>query len=180
MSIGKRIQEAVRFLAENDLEAALFPLVTAIDATAGKEFPNEKKNQIRNEKWLRKNQGFTTWYLLKGAELLGDIALPNQMKLETCLYKCLRCPTSHEAQLDHRVLLTETPILGATNDGIKFSRRHAEGLILAVICSPTNSQEQCPKNIKCPFFQGDIRINDLWGKEQMVRQRLDVSNNRWI
>lgn len=114
MSIGKRIQEAVRFLAENDLEAALLPLVTAIDATARKEFPAEKKNTLRNEKWLCKNQGFTTWYLLRGAELLGNITLQDQMKLETGLYVYLRCPISHEAQIDKRILLTEAPIFGAT------------------------------------------------------------------
>ena len=76
MSIGKRIQEAVLYLDEGDLEASLLPLVSAIDATAKKVFPNEK-NQIRMEKWLHDKQDFVTWYLLRGAELLGNISLPN-------------------------------------------------------------------------------------------------------
>jgi hypothetical protein len=81
MSIGKRMQEAVLCLDEGDLEASLLPLVSAIDATAKKVFPSEK-NQIRIEKWLRDKQGFITWYLLRGAELLGNISLPNKIMLE--------------------------------------------------------------------------------------------------
>ncbi len=178
MSTGKRIQEAVLYLEEGDLEASLLPLVSATDATAKKVFPSEK-NQIRIEKWLRDKQSFITWYLLRGAELLGNISLPNRIMLETALYKWLRCPSVHEAKLDDRIALTEKSVLGATSNGMLFSRRHAEGIILAVIGCSSNAFERCPKNILCPFFQGNVLLNELWGKEQLVRQRLNLSINCW-
>lgn len=84
--------------------------------------PNEKQNGSRNIKWLKKNQGFITWYLLKGAELLGEIVFPNGKTLEENIYKHLRCPISHEAKLDSSIALTKLPMLGATNNGMNLSR----------------------------------------------------------
>lgn len=169
MSIGKRIQEAVLYLDEGDLEASLLPLVSAIDATAKKVFPSER-NQIRIKKWLRDKQGFITWYLLRGAELLGNISLPYQIMLETALYEWLRCPCVHEAKLDDRIALTEKPVLGATSNGMIFFRRHAEGIILAVISCSSNAFERCPKNVYALFF--GVRNN--W-----FVKRLNLSTNCW-
>ena len=60
MSIGKRIQEAIFHLNEDDLEGVFLPLFTAVDATSKKEFSNMKENRTRNEAWPRKSQGFIT------------------------------------------------------------------------------------------------------------------------
>lgn len=87
---------------------------------------------------------------------------------------------SHEAKHDDRILLTETPALSITTKGLLLSQRHIEGLILAVICSPKNSDEKIPKNVSCPFFENAPLINELWGLDGLVRQRLDLSKNRWI
>lgn len=181
MSIAKRIQESISFLNERDLEASLLPLSIAIDATAGKEFPEDKnRTRIRMEKWLRTKQGFITWYLLKGAEITGNITFPIGLSLETVIYKWIRCPLMHEAKLDPCILLTQNPVLGTKKGDLFFSQRHVEGLILAVICSSVNSTEQSSTKVKCTFFPGDVWINDLWGKEQFVRKRLDLINNRWL
>lgn len=39
--------------------------------------------------------------------------------------------------------------------------------------SSVNSQEICPTDVKCSFFKNDISINNLWGNQEVIRQKLD-------
>lgn len=180
MSIAKRIKEAVNYLNNDDLEASLLPLCTAIDATAKKTYPNLKENKKKMTKWLRYKQGFVTWFLLRGAELTGNIKIQSMGKsLEDCVYLWIRCDITHEAKLDKKISLTNIPVLGTTNDGLLFSKRHCEGLVLAVVSSPINSSEKFSDQVNCYFLPEDVQLNDLWGKELEVRQKLNIIENRW-
>lgn len=85
------------------------------------------------------------------------------------LYDVVRCTAVHEARLPDNLRFTLQPIIQTGLDGeLLLPIDLVYGLLIAVIGSAKNADQQVEGDPTFMFRDKSIRINELWGKRERV------------
>ena len=123
MSIESFI-EAANVLYDNEYyNEALCLVCIAVDACAGFEFPEEKKNGLRYKKYLTKHFRTICHYGIPGIDATNikihvtrktEELKPDQnsyVDLEQILYHVIRCGLVHNAKLNPQLVFSESTVI---------------------------------------------------------------------
>lgn len=179
MAIADRIKEAVDYMNLGNPVSALIQVCIAVDATAKKEL-KDKRVGDRITKFLRNNQEFILLIGLgKARGGASDHIFQFKIsegkyeykKLEEVLYELVRCTLLHEGDLSSKVVIVPQLELGFSKDRqFKLSVGLIWGMILAVVASPANSDQQLPNHYLIPIKGQNKALNELWGKKEELLQ----------
>lgn len=173
MSISKRVSECLEIFERGDAEAALVSACIAIDATAKRERPSEKKNNVRYRAFLSDYAWLIGLVGLRGI-VARKIKLRAQhpdlkpdaggfVAIEDVLYGVVRCGLLHEASISDHVSLEEDIVLGYDGSKYQLSRTLPLGLIAAVISSPSNAHERLEQDVSIKIGWRTLEVNATWG-----------------
>ncbi len=175
-NISKKVTNAFRSYIDKDYEEALFQICPAIDATANLEGYTDKENSLKYKSFLTNNIQIIV-YSMTGTPLSGmaysgakfaEIKKPkiaDQISLEEIIYHLIRSNLAHDVTVSKKIEITENTF-GNGGDRILIPKTIIEGLILAVILSPSNLKETTFMgfNIQYKIHKSKIYLNSLWGK----------------
>lgn len=186
MSIGKRVTDSFEKMLRGDAEGALFAICAAVEETA------------RREGRLRGKRSFKE-FITDNFNIISGIGFGNPVKslsihythpdlpaspggvsrFDDILYHVIRCGLYHAAALPENVSLTEN-VLGHDGKGtLQLPKNIVSGLIVAVVASPGNAGERTNPSFYFETIAGNFILNDIWGKQAEVKQRLiDAANRR--
>ena len=153
-----------------DAENSLIHLFPAIDRSAKNRFPNfgvgrRIKQFISDEEAVVTK--IATGSIIVGGEFGG-------YTFAEAIYEFGRNSLIHEGELDPRIEFSSNNFIkiGETwelNHGFIF------GLIIAVVLSPQNEDEQSPYDYELRLFEQVFGLNSIWGKKSQFPQ-LQVSH----
>ncbi|MGB9689693.1 hypothetical protein [Thermogutta sp.] len=187
MSVASRVAEAVRHLIEKDYESAMIAVCVALDATAGREFPQFATISGAGKRctaFMNKNLDIITAVGFGGAICSApgstlNLKTPgssNRLEaLEKIIYKTLRCTLLHEASLPEKVVFTEDAFYGERDGHFYIPVPMIYALLLAVIGASSNSGCQIPGDLRIRIRGKDLAVNELWGKADDIRKHLGIS-----
>ncbi|MCH7702776.1 MAG: hypothetical protein IID37_13920 [Planctomycetes bacterium] len=85
------------------------------------------------------------------------------------LYDIVRCTAVHEARLPINLRFTDQPLIQTGRDGeLVLPIDLIYGLLIAVVASPKNGDEEAEGDPIFSFGGKSIRLNDLWGKRDEI------------
>jgi hypothetical protein len=91
------------------------------------------------------------------------------------LYDVIRCTAVHEASLPKNLRFTKQSIIQTGFDGeLVLPIDVIYGLLIAIITSPKNSDEQVDEDPLFWFRGKSIRINELWGERDKIETFLGI------
>jgi hypothetical protein len=177
MSIANTVQATIEFYESGNVESALIMACIAVDATAKKEYPTERNNNVRYKGFMREYAWLIGHIGLRGvvARHIKLKALPPNLKpdsngsvsLEDVLYGVVRCGLLHEATIKDHVILEETVILGYDGQKYQLPTSLPLGLIAAAIASPLNISERLETHHVLKLGEQEYFVNDLWGRRDV-------------
>ena len=191
-AIEKRIEKALQYLHEGDMEDALFNIAPIIDVTAKARHKDKNRVGERIKAFIFDEQHLIYYLSTQGRTSIPDgvriILIDDKETMKTVgnhggeladfIYHNIRCAQSHDAEIDyHRIDFGRRFGIGRQKfdgDGGELapgvfiiSYATVLALILSVICAPEN------KGIKLP---GDL---DLYNKIQLDKNEL-VGNKEYL
>ncbi len=179
--IGRRITESIAKFSHKDYENALIQIIIAIDATAKNEFPelsgrgNVGKRCMR---LIRNNKDLLALAMTHSLEceiVLGEKAL------EEIIYDVIRNNIFHEAELPSTITITEDVVVSYLDKRITVPYTLISALILCVVGSPSNSNEQTGNESVLQIYDNvNININEFFGKKDGVMKTMRKVFARWI
>ena len=85
------------------------------------------------------------------------------------LYDVVRCTAVHEAGLPDNLRFTELPVIQTGHDGeLVLPIDVVSGLLIAIVASPKNADEQAEGDPRFSFGGKRIGVNELWGERGKV------------
>ena len=179
MSVGNQVTDAMRKLAEGRFEDAIITASVALSATARLEYPADR-DKAACRKFLNDKLPIICKIGWVSFGVSGPINL-RYRRLDTrapgiavrtmpeMLYDIVRCTAIHEAGLPDNLRFTEQPVIQTGNDGeLVLPIDVIYGLLIAIVASPKNVDEQIEGDPTFGFGGTNIRINELWGKPDKV------------
>lgn len=163
---SRRIQQALQHVLRKEWEAALVNLFPAIDATAKRRRPNEKVGP-RIRAFLDDEHGLIS--VVATSNYFGRIEVDG-VTIPDALYKFGRTSLMHEGELDPRLQFNEGGVLSAGTDNWNLPISYIHGMVLAVVVAPENLKESITGSFRATVLGEEMRIEDLWGKREMVRR----------
>jgi len=92
------------------------------------------------------------------------------------LYDVVRCTAVHEAKLPDNLRFTKQPVIQLGNDGeLLLPIDVIYGLLMAVIASPKNADQQVEGDPMFSFGGKSKRVNELWGDRNKMKTFIGVS-----
>ncbi|MBE7466105.1 MAG: hypothetical protein HS116_21725 [Planctomycetes bacterium] len=179
MSIAKRVAETFERMAQNDAEAALLPISTAIDATATKHFKRRGRKSYKD--FIHENLGLITKVGF-GPTIMNinlrynhpDLkAGPNGLcTIQDILYHVVRCGLAHAAELPSTLKFVDENRIQVENGLLVLPASLIYGLIVAVIVCPENSNQTISSNYVLNTRGFRIVLNDWWGRKSELEDLL--------
>lgn len=190
-AIEKGIRRAIQFLAEGDLEDALFYIAPLIDVTAKERYKNQGVGK-RIKEFLRDEQDLIYYLSMQGLYSVpsgvtimmvrNDDVTEKLGELGDFIYKNVRCARMHDAEIDYELIDLSRNFgvfrEGFENDGeplqpgqIIVSKATVLSLILSVICAPENKRIKLPGTMD---LLGILKLNqqDLVGNKTLLMSNL--------
>lgn len=166
--VSRRLQQCVVHLQGKDFEGALVNLFPAIDKTAKKRRPKDGVGARIKA------------FLVEEEALISAIATGNVFKnirvegisITDALYEFGRNPIAHEGELDPRLQFNDAGGLQIGKDKWNLPAGYIVGLCAAVIVAPENAYEKVDDSLVFTLFGTPHKVNDLWGKKEMVQEQI--------
>lgn len=179
MSIAKRVAETVERMAQNDAEAALLPISTAIDATATKHFKCRGRKSYKD--FIHENLGLITKVGF-GPTILNinlrynhpDLkASPNGLcTIQDILYHVVRCGLAHAAELPSTLKFVDEKKIQVESGQLVLPASLIFGLVAAVVVCPENYDQKIASNYVLNTRGFRIVLNDWWGRKTELESLL--------
>jgi hypothetical protein len=175
MSIGSFISSSLQLLKEGTHDVALSLACSAVDATSAKMFPNEKQNNARYKKFLKKNMRIITTFGMPGLSAGGiRIKCSNipgiktdaegMAGLEDIIYHIIRCGLIHQCEIEESIEFTQGTMLGDFEQKFRIPYAIVLGLVMSVILAKENKNESMSKSHYLNLNSKNVDLNSLWGK----------------
>ncbi|MBL7780340.1 MAG: hypothetical protein JNM22_03915 [Saprospiraceae bacterium] len=176
MAIGNFVSAGVVFHNYGKRDVSLALICSAIDATAQKVFPSERKNNNRNKKFISKYLRIITAFGFPGilasgirikCENIRDLHTDRDgyVGIEDIIYHIIRCGLIHECEIDSRIEFTDDTIIDDFDGVFKIPKQVFWGLALAVILCEKNIGEVTADEVSINLNGKDFAIDELWGQE---------------
>ncbi len=179
MSVGSQVSDAMRKLSEGRFEDAAIAASVALSATSRREYPTGgDKKACRN--FLNQNLSIISkigWVAFGVSQPINfryrrlDSEAPD-IRVRTMpemLYDVVRCTAIHEARLPDNLRFTDQPIIKLGFDGeLLLPIDVIYGLLIAIVASPKNADQQAEGNPVFSFGEKDIPVNELWGERGKI------------
>ncbi len=175
MSVGSQVADAMRKLSEGRFEDAIVSASVALSATARLEYPTDG-DKAACRKFLEQNLPIIS----KVAWVSFGVSQPINFRyrrldsrspgicvrtMPEMLYDVVRCTAVHEAGLPDNLRFTQQPLIQTGPNGeLVLPIDVVYGLLIAVVASSKNADQQVEGNPVFTFGGKSIRINELWGK----------------
>ena len=185
MSIGSQLSDAMRKLSKNRFEDAVIAASVALSATARLEYPTDG-DKTACRKFLDQNLPIISkigWVSFGVSQPINfryrrlDSRAPGiaVRTMPEMLYDVIRCTAVHEAKLPENLRFTEQPLIHLGNDGeLVLPIDLIYGLLIAVVASPRNADQQIDGDPMFSFGGKSIRINELWGDRSKVEMFIGI------
>jgi hypothetical protein len=176
MSVGSQVSDAMRKLSEHRFEDAVVSASVALSATSRREYPADQ-DKVACRKFLDQNLSIISkigWVAFGMSQpinfryrRLGRKAKAPDICIRTMpemLYDVVRCTALHEAGLPDNLRFTDQPVIELGLDGeLLLPIDVIYGLLIAIVASPKNADEQAEGNPVFSFGGKSIPVNELWG-----------------
>lgn len=189
MSVGSQVADAMRKLCKGHYEDAVIATSVALSATARQEYPTDR-DRAACRKFLKQklpiickigwvsfgiSQPINFRYRRLDSNAPG-IAVRTMPEM---LYDVVRCTAVHEARLPDNLRFTELPVIQTGSDGeLLLPIDVIYGLLIAIVASPTNADEQAEGDPTFSFGGKSIRINELWGKFDKIAAFIGIGEEK--
>ena len=185
MSIGSQVADAMRKLSKDRFEDAVVAASVALSATARLEYPTDG-DKAACRKFLDQNLPIISkigWVSFGVSQPINfryrrldsrasGIAVRTMPEM---LYDVIRCTAVHEAKLPENLRFTGQPLIHLGNDGeLVLPIDLIYGLLIAVVASPKNADQQIAGDPMFSFGGKSIRVNELWGDRSKVEMFIGV------
>lgn len=152
MSIRSFVDAALESHAAGKHDIALTLACAAVDATAAKLYPNEKKNSARYKTFLKRSMETVTRHGFPGVQAssirikcrnIRNLKTDEQgyVGIEDIIYHTLRCGLVHQCEIDARLVFTEHTEIGDFDLTFRVPKQLVLGLIVAVMQDKINYSE---------------------------------------
>ena len=188
MSVGSQVSEAMIKLSAGHFEDAIIAASVALSATARLEYPTDL-DRAACHKFLNDNLPIISkigWVSFGLSQPINfryrrlDSRSPGIAVRTTpeMLYDVVRCMAVHEARLPDNLRFTKRPVIELGDDGeLVLPIDVIYGLLIAIVASPQNADEQVDRNPKFSFEEKSIRVNELWGKRNKVEEFIGIASS---
>lgn len=186
MSIGSQIFDAMGKLSEERFEDAVVAVSVALSATARLEHPTFG-DKAACRKFLENNLQIISkigWVSFGVSQPINfryrrlDSHAPGiaVRTMPEMLYDVVRCTAVHEAKLPDNLRFTNQPVIQLGNDGeLVLPIDLIYGLIIAVVGSQKNADQQIEGDPLFSFGGKSVRFNELWGDREKIKAFIEVS-----
>lgn len=169
-SISRRVQSASECYIQKNYEETLIHYFPALDKTAKRRRAKAGVGErirafLRDEEELIFATGMGI--IIKGLQVYGHT-------FDTAIYKFGRTSIAHEGELDRRLKIVDHSNFRVSGDYWEFPSQYIIGLILAVVCAEENKNEHMDRSIVVNILNEPFNLNDLWGKEKILRKHLST------
>lgn len=182
MSYLDRLIEGYQKIVQNDWINGLIQICINLDAISKKHYGGKPGDRIK--KYIRDNQFIITRIGMLDLEVHGDIifrvAGGRDMTFEEVVYKLIRCALLHEGELDSRISIIDSPIIGLDDEG-KFllSKKMIMAFLLLLVSDPLNSRIEWPSSASFSSEGRTIEFNYIKGnRSKLVDIFRDISTER--
>jgi hypothetical protein len=185
MSVGSQVADAMKKLSEDRFEDAVVSASVALSATARLEYPTDgDKAACRN--FLEQNLAIISkigWVSFGVSQpinfryrrLDSRAAGISVRTMPEMLYDVVRCTAVHEAKLPDNLRFTKQPVIQTGLDGeLLLPIDVIYGLLIAIVASPKNADEQVEGDPVFSFGGKSIRVNELWGERDKIAAFLGI------
>ena len=185
MSIGSQVNEAMRKFSEDCFEDAVVATSIALSATARLEYPTDG-DRAACRKFLEKNLPIISkigWVSFGVSQPINfryrrlDSRSPgiDVRTMPEMLYDVVRCTAVHEAGLPKNLRFTKQSIIQTGLDGeLVLPVDVIYGLLIAIVTSPKNADEQVEGEPVFSFGGKSIRVNELWGERDKIEEFIGI------
>jgi hypothetical protein len=185
MSVGSQLTDAMRKLSEDGFEDAVVAASVALSATARLEYPT-CGDKAACRKFLEQSLPIISkisWVSFGVSQPINfryrrlDSKSPGiaTRTMPEMLYDVVRCTAVHEAKLPDNLRFTRQPIIQLGNDGeLLLPIDLIYGLIIAVVASPKNTDQQIDGDPEFSFGGKSVRINELWGDRDKIEAFIGI------
>lgn len=179
MSIANQVADAIKKLSGNSFEDAVVAASIALSATARLEYPTDG-DKAACRKFLEQSLPIISkiaWVSFGVAQPINfryrrlDSKAPGiaVRTMPEMLYDVVRCTAVHEAKLPDNLRFTEHPLIHLGDDGeLILPIDLIYGLLIAVVASPKNSDQNIKGDPEFSFGGKSIKINELWGNRSKI------------
>lgn len=186
MSIGSQVTDAMKKLSEDRFEDAIIATSVALSATARMEHPTDG-DKAACRKFLEQNLPIISkvgWISFGVSQPINfryrrldsrsaGIAVRTMPEM---LYDVIRCTAVHEAKLPDNLHFTKQPVIQLGNDGeLVLPIDVIYGLLMAIIASSKNTNQQVQENAVFSFGGKSIGINEIWGDRGKMETFLGIN-----
>lgn len=183
MSIGKRICKALEELQNDDPEAALFQVCSAVEATAKAEVGGGGGSTYKT--FIHENLGLITKAAF-GVKILNlnlkfrhpqiKPSADGTCSIEQVLYHAVRCGLYHEAQYPSDISFSADQYIKVDGDTLVLPVSLVLGLVVAVVTSPANDGESTESPFLLNMGPFPIPLSQLWGRRDECLWLLEVAD----
>jgi len=185
MSIGSQVTDAMKKLSRNRFEDAVVAASIALSATARLEYPTDG-DKAACRKFLEQNLPVISkigWKAFGVSQPINfryrrlDSQRPgiSVRTMPEMLYDVVRCTAVHEAGLPHNLRFTKQPVIQLGLDGeLILPIDVIYGLLMAIVASPKNANEQVEGDPVFSFGGKSIRVNELWGDRSKIAALIGI------
>jgi len=179
MSVGSQVADAMRKLSGGRFEDAVVTASVALSATARLEYPKDG-DKAACRKFLEQNLPIISkigWVSFGVSQPINfgyrrlDSRTPciSVRTMPEMLYDVVRCTAVHEAGLPDNLRFTKQSVIQTGLDGeLVLPIDVIYGLLLAIVASPKNADEQVEGDPVFSFGGKIIRVNELWGERGKI------------
>ncbi|MDB4303907.1 hypothetical protein N9934_03885 [Desulfosarcina sp.] len=185
MSVGSQVSDAMRKLSEDRFEDAVVAASVALSARARLEHPTGG-DKAACRKFLEQNLPIISkigWVAFGVSQPINfryrrlDSHAPGTAvrTMPEMLYDVVRCTAVHEAKLPDNLQFTNQPVIHLCNDGeLILPIDLIYGLLMAVVASKKNADQQIERDPVFSFGGKNIGINELWGDRGKIETFIGV------
>ena len=181
MSIECFVQDAFELIRRDRFESAMALACAALDATAKSEFSGQVQVGERWEAFVKSNLDIITVVGFSGAihaapggilRVLDPERPDDVAPIEKIIYKSIRCNLMHEASLPGGARFTPERFYGIRDGTFYIPVSFIYALLLAVVGAKSNASRRI--DVQIELNPARLKINELWGKSELVRSKLGV------
>ncbi len=185
MSVGSQVTDAMKKLSEEHFEDAIISASVALSATARLEYLTDG-DKAACRKFLEHNLpiiskiGWVSFGISRSMNFryrrldsrnsgIGVRTMPEM------LYDVVRCTAVHEAKLPDNLQFTKHSLIQTGFDGeLVLPIDVVYGLLIAVVASPKNADQEVVGNPMFTFGGKSIPINQLWGDRSRIEKFIGI------
>lgn len=185
MSVSNFISASIITSRLGKKDVALALACSAIDGTAKKLYPLEKRNNERYKNFLKSHMRIIIVFGFPGilassmrikCRNIPDIKTDENgfIGIEDIIYHVIRCGLIHQCEIDDKLLLVPETSVGDFGNSFKIPENIIWGLILSAVLCEENWNERIEEKIYLSIGGKDYPVNELWGRKSSIMQLFDT------